>query len=386
MAGEAWKYLVGVGVFAAVAAGLSQPAQAQFQFAAAQLVHADGGPIEVPGYSVPSLADWNNDGLLDLIVGEGSGTTPAKVRYYLNSGTTNVPRFTTYEYAKSMGDDLICPGSGCLGVYPRVVNWDEDGRKDLLLGQADGRVMIFLNINTDADPRFDAGTYLMFGQPEEKIEIDVEGRATANVLDWNNDGLKDLVVGARYGEVRYYLNEGTNAAPDFLTEHYVQENGGDLDVPTDRSSPVIADFDGDGRKDLLTGNTEGQILFYSNVNTDADPTFAGHLEVQAAGVPIDLPSVPRSRPFVGDWNDDGQWDLFIGSESGFVRWYRDLAGLGDTDNDGDVDLDDFDELEYCWAGPDQPLSGDCATGVDMDNSGTADLADFAILQQTYTGS
>ena len=39
-----------------------------------ELVQAGGADISVLGYSVPSLADWDNDGLNDLIVGEGSGS------------------------------------------------------------------------------------------------------------------------------------------------------------------------------------------------------------------------------------------------------------------------------------------------------------------------
>src|SRR5512139_2516219 len=49
-------------------------------FGPEEIVKADGNDIAVPGYSVPSFVDWNNDGLQDLVVGEGGaiGTvTPA---------------------------------------------------------------------------------------------------------------------------------------------------------------------------------------------------------------------------------------------------------------------------------------------------------------------
>jgi hypothetical protein len=61
----------------------------------------------------------------------------------------------------------------------------------------------------------------------------------------------------------------------------------DLQVPGTRSSPVFEDLDGDRRKDLLTGNTSGQILFYQNVGLDTLPTFAGTL--------VNLPANPASR-------------------------------------------------------------------------------------------
>ena len=55
-----------------------------------------------------------------------------------------------------------------MGIFPRVVYWDADGRKDLLVGRSDGLVMIFLNIGTDADPHFDGGAPLQVGPPGSK--------------------------------------------------------------------------------------------------------------------------------------------------------------------------------------------------------------------------
>jgi hypothetical protein len=56
-------------------------------FGPEEIVQAGGQDIVVPGYSVPSFADWNNDLLQDLIVGEGGNGAAGKVRVYLNRGT-----------------------------------------------------------------------------------------------------------------------------------------------------------------------------------------------------------------------------------------------------------------------------------------------------------
>ena len=58
-------------------------------FAAETAITSQGAPLAVNGFSVPSLADWNSDGLPDLIVGEKDASVPAlgKVRVYLNTGT-----------------------------------------------------------------------------------------------------------------------------------------------------------------------------------------------------------------------------------------------------------------------------------------------------------
>jgi len=55
---------------AAVCAPAGAPA-GQLNLGPQELVSTTGGPIAVPGYSVPSLVDWNADGRQDLLVGEG---------------------------------------------------------------------------------------------------------------------------------------------------------------------------------------------------------------------------------------------------------------------------------------------------------------------------
>lgn len=203
-----------------------------------------------------------------------------------------------------------------------MVYWDGDGRKDLLVGLADGRVAIYLNTATDESPEFDGGTFLQVGAPGSKVDIDVGSRATSTTIDWNNDAKKDLVVGALDGYVRFFINEGTDTAPDFLAQQFVQNSGGNLLVPSNRASPHVVDWDEDGMKDLLAGNTNGQLLFYSNTASDSAPSFSGYVQVESDGVPIDLAGTPRSRPFVYDWTADGLPDVLLGSGDGLVRLYQ----------------------------------------------------------------
>ena len=46
------------------------------------------------------------------------------------------------------------------------------------------------------------------------------------VVDWNNDGMKDLLVGAFYnGNIHLFLNEGTNLNPVFNSSSLVESGG-----------------------------------------------------------------------------------------------------------------------------------------------------------------
>jgi len=313
----------------AVALCAALPASADLNLGPEELVYTDIGVVQVPGWSVPSFTYWDGDELNDLIIGEGGYVSPGMVRVYLNIGTLSEPRFSDYFYAQSNGADLSVPGQGCQGAFPRVIYWDADERKDLLVGQADGRVKLFLNIGTDDDPTFDGGTFLQVGEPGFKVDINVGPRATPTVADWNNDARKDLVVGALDGRIRVFLNEGTHTEPDFRVERLAElEDGGALMVPTGRSSPVIRDLDDDGRKDLLTGNTEGQLLLYRNTGSDDAPAFSpDYVLVRSDGIPIDLTGEPRSRPSVCDWTDDGLPDVLIGAGDGQVHLYQGVPEL-----------------------------------------------------------
>ena len=63
-----------------------------------------------------------------------------------------------------------------------MVYWDADTRKDLLVGQADGKIKLFLNIKTDAEPTFDGGTFLQVGPTGSKTSILLRGTHPTQTL------------------------------------------------------------------------------------------------------------------------------------------------------------------------------------------------------------
>ncbi len=240
-------------------------------------------------------------------------------------------------------------GSGCLGIAPVVADWNGDGVQDLVAGLADRRVQFFENTGTTSAPVFAAPVDVEISIPASVPQsIDVGDRAMPAVADWNRDGRSDLIVGALDGKIRVYLDTVASGEPYFQAELIVQDADGDLVVPTGRSAPAVIDLNGDGRRDLVAGNTEGQLLFYANTGTDATPEFEGWRLLKADGAVIDLDGTPRSRPWVGDFNDDGVADLVFGAEDGLVRVAlatsgpTQTAGLNEVGEPGELHVHTFE--------------------------------------------
>ena len=361
-----------------------------------ELVQANGSDLQVTGCSVPSYVDWKEDGANDLVVGEHISYTAGKIRVYLNIGGPNDPLFADYFYVQSNGADLTLPAEGCLGCFPRIVDWDDDMRKDLLVGVSNGTIRIYLNTGTNEDPAFGSGTTIRVGTPA--VTLDVGNRTTLAFADWNGDGLNDLVVGGLDAKIHVYFNSGSTwpiPAFDFSppSGQYVQENGHDLIVPSARSSPDVLDLNRDGRKDLLVGNSEGELLLYINVGTDVLPEFSGYSRVESNGVPINLEGAldgnPRSRPFVCDWTSDGYLDVLVGACDGKVHLYQGrvwMTGLGvpspDFNGDGIVDIKDLLILIKLW-GMDDLL---CDIAPRPLGDGIVDTLDLELLMSYWEQS
>jgi hypothetical protein len=197
-----------------------------------------------------------------------------------------------------------------MGIFPRVAHWDDDTLFDIIIGTPDGTVRYYKNLGSEL---FAEGVDLEVGPPGSKVPIDVGSRSTVCIVDWDEDGRRDLLLGSYYGKFHLFLNTGSDLAPEFESFSNLQGPGGDLAVPVSRSSPEMFDLDGDGAKDLLAGDNEGQLWFYPNRGANDDPVFDFRYRVECASVPYDLPNYARTRPRVCDFNDDGYADILTGS-------------------------------------------------------------------------
>jgi len=214
-----------------------------------------------------------------------------------------------------------------MGVFPRVAQWDDDGLFDLILGIADGTIRFYKNLGGGI---FDDGTPLEVGPPGEKVLIDVGSRCTVCITDWNEDGRRDLLLGAYDAKFHLFLNTGGDFAPEYESEILLPGPGGDLSVVDSRSSPDMFDLDGDGAKDLLSGDNEGRLIFFPNRGANSAPLFDYGYPIESASVPFDLDAHARTRPRICDFNADGHIDILTGSYWSLVH----LLPGGDYTPDG----------------------------------------------------
>jgi hypothetical protein len=213
-----------------------------------------------------------------------------------------------------------------LGASPQAVDWDEDGDYDLLSGEYTGYVNLFRNIGTATQPYL---TYEGHIQANGS-DIDVGLLSTPVVNDWDEDGRKDLVVGMDDGYVNVYLNTGTNAAPEFAGFFRIQANG--IDIYQDKNYPEIADLNEDGLKDLVMGWLDGSCLYWPNYGTNSDPVFYESYELVDFIDPLD----PNPTAYnwthmeVCDWNDDGHLDILYTRWEGEIFIHLNALGLLDV--------------------------------------------------------
>ena len=249
-----------------------------------------------------------------------------------------------------------------LGEYshPFVVDYNLDGKKDLLIGTYEGKIAIFTNKGTDKTPQFSGYSFLK----EKGKDIDVGSHAAPFMVDYNNDGLSDLLIGNKEGYLIYYENKGNNHNPLFTSPIVLKDVNG-LDIAVESySTPLVLDWNHDNKKDIILGSGSGTLSLYLNKGSDSDPLFSPPLPIEAEGTAVNVESF--ASPFAADINSDGVRDLLIGDGKGDIHVY-----LG-SDRDRGIHLTRAEKFQL--NGQELMLEGSSVPfPMDWNNDGNLDL-------------
>lgn len=266
------------------------------------------------------FADLDADGDLDLLVGESDFITTyvpwAKVLFYRNDGNACSPVWTLVsdDFDPAPIEDLYPRGIGIrpFAAAPRLVDIDHDGDLDLFVGEDHGNIRFSRNVGSPHEPQFEF-VELVYDS------IKVRGlNVTPEFGDVDRDGDLDLVIGFYESfvpdseRVVFYRNNGTADAPAWDLEDGLLPSIHVRRVPV----PQLADVDGDADLDFFVGG-EDHFLFYENVTLQTEPEFVLRT-INFIAIDVNY----SASPAFADIDADGDLDMFIGEDNGFLVFYR----------------------------------------------------------------
>ncbi len=306
--------------------------------------------IDVSEGAAPTLGDLDGDGRPDLLIGNHAdrvGTAyRATLTYYRNVGTRTRPVFQLVN-----ADYLGLAAQNLLGIKPVLVDLNRDGALDLAYGAWDrGTNVLYYILNTAA-----AGQPAVFNTASA-VSFKAQGPATtvrpvtypptAGVLpyshedmpcftDVDNDGYVDLLIGTNEVRepgmsLRYFRNRARGPLDSAFV--LVDNDFGRIREATGlrpyNLSPTVADFDGDGRPDLLTADATGLLRLFSNYRAQIGGLFSERTDLlynplsgQYAPTRLGLDIYSHLGLAAADLNGDGAPELLVGTEAGGLLSY-----------------------------------------------------------------
>lgn len=312
--------------------------------------------VKFGALATPYAVDWDGDGDDDLISGNSAGY----IAWIENLGGTPV-RWAAPRYLSAAGKlirELAGPNGSIQGPAEAkwgysilsVADWDGDGLPDIMTNGIWGKVVWYKNTGTRTAPQ------LAVGQPVELAlpagapnpapawnwwkptgrELISQWRTTPQMVDWNGDGLMDLVMSDAAGYLalyerkraadgtlalspaqRVFWSEGasefnSNGLPQNKVSGLLRLNNGDFGRGGRRTFCTV-DWDGDGKLDLLL-NSAPNVNFFRGLGKNAAGQWAfrdeGPVSTHVLAGHATKPTILRTAGIAGA-------TLLIGAEDGF---------------------------------------------------------------------
>lgn len=265
----------------------------------------------------PYFIDLDTDGDQDLLIGNSDNTAPF-LRYFKNENGKYVEETANNPFNQTLTADRFVPS---------FIDIDGDGDKDLV-GSVDNSDMTWIEYFKNESGSFVRQDFEI--GPFSTISID-DGRSEFGDID--SDGDFDLFVAERdYASVnpiyfiRFFKNTGTTQTPVF-TERNGTGNPLNQVLEDFELLPRLIDIDHDGDLDALIGEGGGvvetadgnEFSYYENTGTSFTPSFTYRGDLLDQGTNPHDPA-----PSFVDQDNDGDLDLFVGSVSGQLSFYKNV--------------------------------------------------------------
>lgn len=304
-------------------------------------IMAGSMPVDVYGAPSPNMADFDGDGDLDLICGEFLD----RFTWFENISTRKDPKFTTGRFLENKSGIIKMDLEM---ITPVAVDWEKDGDIDLVVGDEDGRVALIENMGQvdNGMPVFASPVYFQ----QEADAVKFGALITPFSVDWDDDGDEDLICGNTAGYIGFIENIDGKNPPAWNKPVWLKAEGriirimagenGSIQGPAEQkwgyTTLSVADWDGDGLRDLLINSIWGKIEWFKNIGKAGVPELKSMGPVQVSWDtdppkpewtwwtpnPLTLATQWRTTPVAIDWNKDGLMDLVMLDHEGYLAFFE----------------------------------------------------------------